>query len=134
MNKNNPLPREILRKPKASLGYRMTFRTMRPHPITGREWVYTARPDQLRVLYDIERLFAGMETDKYDFSFSEIHTWNEKPEFDGWMVRAVNTTTGHTTWKRHSGFPPSSHYVLQVMEELLDRLRTQEEADVETVD
>lgn len=122
------LPKEILDKPKKSLGYGMTFSSARVRPVTGREWVYTATDEQMKLLYEIERLWGTFEGKNYVGVFQEIHGTPADPDFDGYKLLVRNVNTRKNACEFYEGFPESCSFVLSEVLKLYSRLRIAEEA------
>jgi hypothetical protein len=122
------LPLEILDKPKKSLGYGMTFSSARIRPVTGREWVFTATDEQMKVLYEIERLWGTFEGKNYVGVFMELHGIPADPDFDGYKLLVRNVHTGKHVCRFYEGFPESYGFVLGEVLKLYSRLRIIEAA------
>ena len=125
---SNTISPEIRRQPKKSLGYGATFSCARIQPVTGREWVYTATEDQMKVLYEIEDLWAGLVPNRYHFIFREVHGIPGDPDFDGWTISMREIGGAKSSWKRFRGFPPSAHFVLSALQKMYAQFVAREEA------
>jgi len=111
-----PLPEEILNKPKNSLGYSVGFSTARVRPVTGREWVYTATPDQMKTLLKVERMFGTLQAKNHTYVLMELHD----DDFDGYALTVRHCPTGHSASRKYRGFPGSASNVFQELCRLQD--------------
>ena len=114
---------------KKSLGYGVIFTANHIRPNTGKEWVYTATDEQMEILYKIEALFDSLVSDKFAYTFYEIHGTPEEEDFEGWEVCVRRRYSGDREYTRFRGFPVSAQQVLSAIQATYRRLNAKEEND-----